>query len=281
MKFSFDPKINRPISRSFPRLAVAGRVRSYAADPFPKMVKLTDFRSIEQVKPYTEKVMALRKECFKHLPILEKYMLKIRGDARDLKYIKLIADGTIGAPCVRNEKRVRLSSDLEKSFFLFSFMDEIMKRTTCAVNYYKDGKEKGKSDIVPFVLFGFEKFRSDEIFVNLKPYTERFFGQCDDLGGTFWNARVMPIPKEITENHTLYFPTIIQDMKKFGAPTRITDKKYVGLADPNGGGAYLMEMMSVIAHYNLLKLAIHMLSYAPADRSAYKQYRGSVIDPRD
>ena len=272
--------MNRPISRRLPNLAAA-RSRAPLAVPFPKMIKLSDLRSVEQVKPYTEKVMALRKECFKHLPLLEKYMLKIRGDARDLKYIQSIANGTVGAPCVRNEKRVRLSSDLERSFFMFSLMDELLKRMTYASNYYKSGKEKGNKDNIPFLLFGLEKFRSDEIFMNLKPYSERFFGQGDDIGSTFWNMRVIQIPKEIAEDHTSYFPTIIQDMKKFGAPTRINDKKYVGLADPNGGGAYLMDMMSVVAHYNLLKLAIHMLSYAPADRSAYKQYRGSVIDPRD
>ena len=253
--------MNRPISRSLPRFAATGRARSSLADPFAKMVKLSDISSLEQLKPYKAKVISLREECFRHLPVLEKYMLKIRGDARDSKYIHSIANGTIGAPCVRNEKRVRLSSDLEKSFFLFSFLDEIMKRTTCAVNYYKAGKEKGKSDIVPFVLFGFEKFRSDEIFVNLKPYTERFFGQGDDIGGTFWNAFVVQVPKEVAEDHTSYFPTIIQDMKKFGAPTRMTDKKYVGLADPNGGGTYLMEMMSVVAHYNLHLFARDILSF--------------------
>jgi len=261
MKFSFDPKINRQISRNLPRLGAASRVRSPQLDPFSKMVKLSDIRSLEQLKPYKEKVLSLREECFRHLPVLEKYMLKIRGDARDSKYIQLIANGTVGAPCVRNEKRVRLASDLERSFFMFSLMDELLKRMTYAANYYKAGKEKGNKDNIPFLLFGLEKFKPDEIFMNLKPYTERFFGQGDDIGGTFWNAFVVQIPNEVAEDHTSYFPTIIQDINKFRAPTRMTDKKYVGLADPNGGGAYLMEMMSVVAHYNLHLIARSILSH--------------------
>ena len=261
MKYYFNPKINKPISRNLPRLGTAGQARSSPVDPFPKMVKLSDIRSLEQLKPYKMKILLLREECFRHLPVLEKYMLMIRGDARDLKYLQTASNGMIGMPCVRNEKRVRLSSDLEKSFFLFSFMDEIMKRMTCAVNYYKAGKEKGLSDIHPFILFGFERFRPDEKFVDLKPYAERFFGQGDDIGSTIWNAYVIPIPKKVAEDHSSYFPTIFQDKEWFGASTRITNKRYIGLADPAGGRSYLMDMMSIVAHYNLHIFARSILSF--------------------
>jgi hypothetical protein len=267
MKYYFNPKINRPISRNLPGLRMSGRpvsakkAKSFTVDPFNRMVKLTDLSPNMNLGPYKEKVLALRKECFEYMPVLENYMIKLRGDAQDSNYIQMAANGMKDGPCVRNEKRVRLDSDLEKSFFLFSLMDEILKRITCAINYYDKNKKAGRSDIHPFVLFGFEKFRPEETFVKLEPYTERFFGQGDDIGRSFMEAYVIQIPDKVTKNFDLYFPTTDQDAKHFGFSTRITDKRYVGLFDQASKKAYMMQRLGLIAHYNLHLFARTILSF--------------------
>jgi hypothetical protein len=239
-----------------------------AANPFESMVKLTDNMSIGEALPYAEKVLDMRNECFKHLPVFENYMLQLRGDTtrviHDAKGNKRKVDipsGPILTSCVRNEKRVRLDTDLEKAYFLFSLMDQILQRITVASGRFKINKKEGVQDTTPYILFGFEKFNPQEIFVRLEPFTERFFGDVDDEGITIWNPYPIMIPDQLAEDPDPYFQDTNQEARIFGFSKSILGDGYIGLADEKTGRSYTMDTMGFITHYNLLLVARHILSF--------------------
>lgn len=244
-------------SRGFP----ASKARKLLPAPFGRMIKLTDFRSLEEVRPVAKKVRALQNECFRYLPVMENYMLKMRGDAREPAYLRMIARKGLQASCVRNEKRTWLSSTPSKAFFLFSMMEEILRRITYAVKYQEVAARKGRPRLIPFIVFDYEKFRPGDRFQFLPPFMPRFFGQTDDGGLSFNRAFVIRIPQRVADNCESYLPSIRQDGECFGGNTQTLDENYLGLCYLDGERSYLVSEMSLIAHYNLLLVAKHILSF--------------------
>jgi hypothetical protein len=260
MSNRINPSGGKPI-RSF-KPALARQVRVAAVNPFHSMIKLTDLKTVRELKPFSEKVLAMRDECFKYLPLFEDHRLMLRGDAAKKLYIDKIVGEPIGTSCVRNDKRTHLNSDIEKAFFLFSLMDEIRARTYRAIYNFLNSTAYGQTEIIPFLLVGFERFREGKPFIQLKPYEQRFSGQTDDIGRTIRNSFALMIPERIAESPEIYFPSSEQENGYFKASTRIKEERYTkGLFDPASGQDYMTNRTGLIDHYNVLLIARTILRF--------------------
>ena len=141
-------------------------------------------------------------------------------------------------------------------------MDQIVGCLTHAMNSLAMWEQGGVSKAVPFILFDFERFGPGQDFHFLPPYGQRFFGQTDDLGLYFERGVMIRVPRRIVDNFALYFPSIRHDGERFGQTTHVLDKTYLGLCRLDGEHLYMVSELSLIAHYNLMLVARHILSAA-------------------